>query len=403
MKKPTSRFESTNSRSDVTSVAERLKRLAHLEQLRIESERQPPKSPAASSPAKDESRSRTEPSHRQLVESVAILRGFCRELGHQSAYLSVRASHATSSAEAEFVVGIVDDEKFLDSRPDSGAVTLLKTVRVGNVREDYEHTRGVAEIVETGEVLRRAADLRAYLNDKLLPEIGEAIGRCRADHGSHIHDEPGSRQELPLNFAVVQCMRLLDELVAKLRSEELNSLGLGERRAAATQAQAAIATVRTRLAKLHSDHEFEEEWPSVLLDANFAWLTPMTQLLRARDLIRAASEEVRRYAEEEGAEAKAYESDLKQAEANAERLADEAFYDVRLEKRLEADRRESEEEYYHYHGSASAAEDVAEALTECLSVVDAVMPDVAVALAARRGTSAAAQDASRHQEWKFND
>jgi F0F1-type ATP synthase membrane subunit b/b' len=331
------------------------------------------------------------------------LRDFCRELEHQSAYLSVRVSHATSSAEAEFVVGIVDNAKFVDSRPDSCRVTLLKTVRIGNVREDYEHTIGVAEIVETGEVLRRAADLRAYLNDKLLPGIGEAIGRCRADNDSHIPDEPSAREELPLNFAVVQCMRLLDDLLAKLRSEEINSVGLRERHAAATRARAAIATVGTRLGKLYSDHEFEDEWPSVLLDANFAWLTPLAQALRARELIRAAIEEVRRYAEEQGTEAKDYDSELKRAEANADRLADEAFYDVRLEKCLEADLEESEEEYYQYQGRASAAEEVVAVLTECLSAVNAVMPDLAVALAARRGTSIAAQDASRHQEWKLND
>jgi F0F1-type ATP synthase membrane subunit b/b' len=403
MKRPTARTESTRPGTDGSSVAERLHQLAHVEQRRIERERQPPKSSPASAPTTNELRSRSEPSHRQLVESVALLRDFCRGLEHQSAYLSVRVSHATSSAEAEFAVGIVDDGKFLDSSPDSCRVTLLKTVRIGNVREDYEHTQGVAEILETGEVLRRAADLRAYLNDKLLPEIGEAIGRCRADHHRHVRDEPGAREELPLNFAVVQCMRLLDELATRLRSEETNSVGLRERQAAATRARAAIAPVRARLGKLYSDYEFEEEWPSVLLGANFAWLTPLAQALRARDLICAASEEVRQYAREQGAEVKDYESELKQAEANAERLADEAFYDVRLEKRLEADLEQSEEEYYHYHGSASAAEEVAAAFTECLSVVEAVMPDVAVALAARRGTSIAARDTSAHPEWKFND
>lgn len=389
---------------DDASVAKQLQRLARNEQQRIESERRPPVPQNVQTPATVVEEAKSEPSHRQLVESAAILRNFSQELEHQSAYLGIRASHATSSAEAEFVVGIVDAEKFLDSHPDSCRVTLLKTVRIGNVREDYEHTDGVAEIVETGEVLRRAADLRAYLNDSLLPEIGEAIGRCRADHDSHIRDEPGAREELPLNFAVVQCMCLLDGLVAKLRSEEINSVGLRERHTAATRARAAIATVGTRLGKLYSDHEFEGDWPSLLLVANFAWLTPLAQALRARDLIRAASEEVQQYAKEQGAEAKDYDSELKQAEANVERLADEAFYDVRLEKRLEADLEESEEDYYHYNGSASAAEEVAAVLAECLGTLDAITPDLTVALAARRSTTGASTTTtSTEPTWTFKD
>ncbi len=76
--------------TDDASVTERLQRLARNEQQRTEAERQPNVSQPANSPAKELPDSRSEPSYRQLTESVSQLQDFCRELEHQSAYLSVQ-------------------------------------------------------------------------------------------------------------------------------------------------------------------------------------------------------------------------------------------------------------------------------------------------------------------------
>lgn len=376
--------------TDDGSVKERLQRLARNEQQRIEAERQPHVSQPPSSPASELPDSRSEPSYRQLTESVSLLRDFCRQLEHQSAYLSVRLTHKKSSAEAEFVVGNVDEAKFRDSKTDWATISLLRTVRIGNVRENYEHTKGVAEIVETGEVLRRTADVRAYLNDKLLAEIALAVGRWRADHDRHIPDEPGAKEEIPLDLAVFQCELLLNDVSKHLATRQ--------------ETRMVLADVIARLYKLRDYYGFEDDWPTVALDANFAWLTPVAQALRAHDLVRIAQEHVQRYAEEQGAEARDHESDVKQAEANADRLADEAFYDVGLEKRLEADLAEAEEEYDHYRSRASFAEEVAAALTECLKSVDSVLPDLVAALAARRGTvGLRTTTTSTEPTWKFKD
>ncbi len=390
MKKRAAPSDVTSQSSDGSSVAERLQHMARSEQRRIEEERQPHVAQPANAPANDPPDSRSEPSYRQLSESVVLLRDFCGELEHQSAYLTVSLTHTKSSAEAEFVVGNVDEAKFWDSKPGWGAISLLKTVRIGNVRENYEHTTGVAEIVETGEVLRRTADLRAYLNDKLLGEIAQAVGRWRADHDRHVPDEAGTKEELPLNLAILQCGLLID--------------GLSNRLAAAHGARAALADVKMRLDKLHSHYGFEDDWPSVAVDANFSWLTATAQARRLRSLLQIAAREVRRYADEQAAEAKEAESDLEQEQANADELADEAFYDMGLEKRLESELEELEEEFDDRHYAASSALEVADALDVALTKLDESLPGLVAALAARRATAAArTKNAIAEPTWRFEE
>lgn len=387
MKKRAEPSELTSQSGDGSSVAERFQHLARNEQWRIEEERQPHVPQPVNPPANDPPDSRAEPSYRQLSESVLLLRDFCGELERQSAYLTVSLTHTKSSAEAEFVVGNVDETKFWDSKPDWGAISLLKTVRIGNVRENYEHTKGIAEIVETGEVLRRTADLRAYLNDKLLGEIALAVGRWRADHDRHIPDEPGAKEVLPLNLAILQCGILLD--------------GLSNRLAAAHGAREVLANIKVRLDKLHSHYGFEDEWPSVPVDANFSWLTAAAQALRLRSLVQIAAGEVRRYADEQATEAKEAESDLEQAQARADELADEALYDMGLEKRLES---ELEEEFDDHHFAAGSALEVADELGAVLTILDESLPGLVAALAARRATGAArTTNTSAEPTWKFKD
>ncbi len=401
MKKSSAGSKLANSLTGDTSVADRLDQLASREQQRIEAERQPPVALSATSPATGLPDSRLEPSYRQLTESVSLLRDFCRELEHKSAYLSVRLTHTKSSAEAEFIVGNVDEMKFWDSKPDWAAISLLRTVRIGNVRENYEHTKGVAEIVEIGEVLRRAADLRAYLNDKLLAEIAQAVGRWRADDDRHIRDEPGAKEELPLNLAILQCGVLLDGISKRLAADESSGGYIRARHAAE---RAVLEDVKARLHKLCSEYGFENDWPSVLVSANFAWLTSTVQVLRVRDLVHIAAGEVRRYADEQAAKAKEAESDLEKAQANSDELADEAFYDMGLEKRLERKLEEIAEEFDDHRFAAGSALEVADELDAVLTMLDESLPELVAAVAAHRATvSASTMTTSTEPTWTFKD
>lgn len=364
------------------SPAKRILELAAQEAKRLEAEKRRSFVPVVAEAGRT-SPSPAEPTYDQLLHAVTELRRFCTDLEGQSAYLAIRCIYTKSSAQAEIVVGFADYSRLFESEDKWAVVQLSRTIRIGNIREDFERTSGVAEVVETGQVLRRVADLKRYLSKRLVEEIGIAVAHCRMNDQLGITDVPGATEQVTLRFALSEATLLLDHLILCLQGNVTDCRLNCQAFTAAEKAVAKLRTVKSKLDHVYSEYDIES-LPALTLPQNVAWVAPIMEFRRVDGILAAAMSASSIYLADSLTLAKDSEDDLRAAEAKAERSAERAEFDVSLERRIARTIERLEDELADCEQAANCAGEVVNIFAECQAELALILGDVSSALYLRR-------------------